>query len=87
MSTPLTILSICGSLRQGSFNRMALLTAQKLTPSDAKLEIFDRRGMPPFHQDDKANPPAEVADFNNGILAADAILLTPRDVTTACRAC
>lgn len=56
---------------------MALLAAQKLTPLDAKLEIFDLRGLPPFTQEDEANPPGEVADFKNGIRAPDAILLAP----------
>lgn len=44
MSTPLTILGIAGSVRKGSFNRMALQAAQPLSPQDAKIEGFDLQG-------------------------------------------
>jgi chromate reductase, NAD(P)H dehydrogenase (quinone) len=74
MSTPLTILGIAGSLRKGSFNRMALRAAQHLTPKEARIEIFDLHGIPPFNQDDEANPPAAVTEFKKRIRAANAIL-------------
>ena len=74
MGTPLTILGIAGSLRKGSFNRMALQAAQALSPQDAKIEIFDLHGIPPFNQDDEATPPAVVIEFKKRIRAADAIL-------------
>ncbi len=74
MPTPLTILGIAGSLRKGSYNRLALQAAQQLTPPDAKLEICDIHGIPPFNQDDETNPPEIVAEFKRRIRAADAIL-------------
>jgi chromate reductase len=74
MPTALTILAIPGSLRKGSFNRMALVAAQKLVPPDARIEIFDLHGIPPFNQDDEANPAPIVVDFKKRIRAADAIL-------------
>ena len=74
MNPPLTILGVCGSLRKGSFNRMALAAAQKLVPPDAKIEIADLHGIPPFNQDDEANPAVTVVEFKKRIRAADAIL-------------
>ena len=75
MNTPLTILGIAGSLRQSSFNRAALRAAQQLTPDNARLEIFDLAGIPPFNQDEEADPPARVVEFKRAIRAADAILI------------
>jgi chromate reductase, NAD(P)H dehydrogenase (quinone) len=74
MNTPLTILGICGSLRKGSYNRMALQAAQKLVPSGAKIDIFDLHGMPLFNQDEEQNSPAIVTEFKQRIRAAAAIL-------------
>src|SRR5450755_2281584 len=74
MTSPVTILGICGSLRKASFNRMALRAAQSLTPPDSKLEIFDLHEIPMFNQDDESNPPAAVTEFKKRIRAADAIL-------------
>src|ERR1039458_2587981 len=75
MNSPLTILGIAGSLRRGSFNRMALAAAQRLVPADAKIETFDLHGIPPFNQDEEATPPAVVTEFKKRIRAADAILI------------
>jgi chromate reductase, NAD(P)H dehydrogenase (quinone) len=74
MSAPLTILGIAGSLRQGSYNRLALRAAQQLAPEGAKVEIFDLRGIPPFNQDDEPSPPTIVTEFKRRIRGADAIL-------------
>jgi chromate reductase len=73
-----TILGIAGSLRDGSYNRAALREAQKLVPSDAKLEIFELNGIPGFNQDEEKNPPAKVVELKSRVRAADAILfVTP----------
>jgi chromate reductase, NAD(P)H dehydrogenase (quinone) len=79
VNSPLRILGIAGSLRKQSFNRMALQAAAKLVPNDAVLETFDDLDqIPPFNQDDEANPPAVVAELKRRIRAADAILfVTP----------
>jgi NADPH-dependent FMN reductase len=45
MNSPLTILGIAGSLRQGSYNRMALRAAQQLVPEGTKVETFDLQGI------------------------------------------
>ena len=75
MTKPLVILGIAGSLRKQSFNRALLRAAQELTPDDARIDIFELDGIPPFNQDDEANPPAKVADLKQQIRNADAILL------------
>jgi chromate reductase len=75
MNTPFTILGIAGSLRKGSFNRSALRAAQQLVPDGVSLEIFDLEGIPPFNQDEEANPPERVAQLKARVRAADAILL------------
>ncbi len=75
MSTSITILGIAGSLRKVSYNRGALRAAQQLTPADVKIEIFELDGIPPFNQDDDAQPPEEVTQFKATIRAADAILI------------
>jgi chromate reductase len=75
MNSPLTILGIAGSLRQGSYNRMALRAAQQLAPKDAKVETFDLHGIPPFNQDEEKTPPPIVVEFKKQIRAANAILI------------
>ena len=78
MAQPLTILGIAGSLRKASYNRAALRAAQQLAPESAKIEIFELDGIPPFNQDEEANPPGKVTLFKSRIRAADAILfVTP----------
>jgi chromate reductase len=74
MDTPITVLGICGSLRKLSINRGLLRAARELAPEGVSIETFDLLGIPPFNQDDEANPPALVAEFKTRIRAADAIL-------------
>jgi chromate reductase len=78
MNGPINILGIAGSLRRGSYNRLALAAAQKLAPPDARLESFELDGIPGFNQDEEQNPPAKVAELKSRVRAADAILfVTP----------
>ncbi|MFP5305451.1 MAG: NADPH-dependent FMN reductase [Gammaproteobacteria bacterium] len=75
MNDTLSILGIAGSLRKQSYNRAALRAAQSLVPKGAKLEIFDLAGIPPYNQDEEAQPPQPVAELKARIRDADAILL------------
>lgn len=78
MTDNITILGIAGSLRKDSYNRAALRAAQQLAPDDAKIEIFELHGIPPFNEDDEQHPPAKVSELKTRIRAADAILfVTP----------
>ncbi len=73
--TNIKILGIAGSLRKGSFNRMALKAAQGLVPAGATLEICELPDLPGFNQDNEKAPPAAVTDLKAKIRAADAILI------------
>ncbi len=78
MNHPISILGIAGSLRQGSYNRLALKAARQLTPQDARLEPFELDGIPGFNQDEEQNPPAKIVELKARVRAADAILfVTP----------
>ncbi|MCE5228461.1 NAD(P)H-dependent oxidoreductase [bacterium] len=75
MGEQLTILGFAGSLRKQSVNRAILRAAVELAPPDARIEIFELDGIPPFNQDDEQDPPAKVGEFKQKIRAADAILI------------
>jgi chromate reductase len=78
MNSPLTILGIAGSTREGSFNRAALRAAQSLAPQGATIETFDIKRLPGFNQDEETNPPAQVVELKQRVRSADAILfVTP----------
>jgi chromate reductase len=70
----LKILGIVGSLRKGSYNRLALKAAQELVPDGAVLNLVELHGIPVFDQDTETALPAAVLEFKRQILAADAIL-------------
>jgi chromate reductase len=69
------ILGICGSLRAGSFNRLALKAAAELMPEGMTLEIAEIRDVPLFDGDEFAKGfPAPVARIRDAVRAADAVL-------------
>lgn len=71
------ILGICGSLREGSYNKAALKAAVDLVPDGVELEICDMvKDLPLFNQDKEQSPPQIVKDFKQHIQASDAILLS-----------
>ena len=75
MNGLINILAFAGSLRKSSYNRALLRAAVELTPADARLEIFDLEGIPPFNQDLETAVPERVKQFKSKIKAADAILI------------
>lgn len=75
MDKPITILGFAGSLRKNSYNKALLRAASELLPKDAKLEIYDLEGIPPFNQDLENNMPKKVKEFKAKIKAADALLI------------
>jgi chromate reductase len=78
MDEKIHVIGIAGSLRQGSFNRLALRAAIELAPSGVTIEPFDLAGIPPFNQDDEQRPPAPVRELKAKVKAADAVLfVTP----------
>jgi len=75
MNRSASILGFAGSLRKNSYNKALLRAASELLPKDAKLEIFDLEGIPPFNQDLETRMPLRVKGFKAKIKAADAILI------------
>lgn len=71
----ITILGFAGSLRKGSYNKALLRAAVELKPEDAKLELFDLEGIPPYNMDIEDRMPEKVKEFKAKIRASDAILI------------
>ena len=73
------VLGICGSLRKGSFNRMALRVAQESAPAGMKIDVADISAFPLYNEDVRAQGfPPPVQTFRDQIAAADALLfVTP----------
>jgi chromate reductase, NAD(P)H dehydrogenase (quinone) len=72
----MNVLGISGSLRQGSYNSMALRAAQKLAPPGMTITIADIRPIPLYDEDVRtAGVPAAVQALKDQVRAADAILL------------
>jgi chromate reductase len=75
ISQQISILGFAGSLRKGSYNRALLRAALDLMPDDARLEIFELDGIPPFNQDFESSPPETVKEFKRKIKATDGLLI------------
>ena len=75
MNRQIMILGFAGSLRKGSYNKAILRAALELSPEDAKNEIFDLEGIPPYNMDLENRMPERVKEFKAKIRAADAILI------------
>ena len=75
--SPIEILGIAGSLRNGSLNKAALRAAQQVAPPAAMIEIFDIADLPLYNDDlwTGGTPPARVLELKRAVRAADAILL------------
>jgi chromate reductase, NAD(P)H dehydrogenase (quinone) len=75
----ITILAICGSLRQGSFNKAALRAAIEEKPPGMTIETADIGSIPLYNEDVRAlGFPPPVERLRGQIAAADALLfVTP----------
>jgi chromate reductase len=78
-STPVRVVGLAGSLRQGSYNRALLRAAQDRTPEGMTIEIFDLLAVPLYNGDVEADgDPEGVAAMKAAIRAADSVLfVTP----------
>lgn len=75
MSTP-TILTIVGSLRSESFNGRLMKLATGAAAERVSFDTYDGlRTIPPFDQDEEADPDPAVADLHARIKAADGVLI------------
>jgi chromate reductase len=70
------ILALCGSLREGSYNRMLLRAAAAAAPADVQVELHESlKSIPPFDGDELARGyPAAAAKLREAIRAADGVL-------------
>jgi chromate reductase len=50
-------------MRKGSYNKALMRVVFGLIPEDAKIEIFDREGIPPFNQDLERQSPQIARDW------------------------
>ncbi|MEM4704486.1 MAG: NAD(P)H-dependent oxidoreductase [Candidatus Bathyarchaeia archaeon] len=75
MKEKIFILAFAGSLRRNSYNKALLKVASETVPKNAKIEIFELDGIPPFNQDMENQPPKKVKEFKAKIRKADAILI------------
>src|SRR2546421_11532465 len=70
------VLGISGSLRRDSHNRRLLRAAAELLPPGAELvEFTGLKSVPPYDEDDEANPPIGARRLRDAIADADAILI------------
>ena len=69
------ILGVSGSLRRDSYNTKLLRAAGELLLDDVELTVWDGlKAVPPFDEDDEADPPAGAAQLRDAIAGADAVL-------------
>src|SRR5260370_16087736 len=75
----ITVLAICGSLRQGSYNKAALRTAIEEKPPGMTIESADIGSITLYNEDVRAlGFPPPVERLRSQIAAADALLfVTP----------
>ena len=72
----ITVLAICGSLRQGSYNKAALRTAIEEKPPGMTIETADIGSIPLYNEDVRAlGFPPPVEKLRAQIAAADALLV------------
>ncbi len=79
MAKPILVTALCGSLRKGSYNRMALKEAIKQAPDGMKIEESEIGNLPLYNADlHQTAFPAPAQQLIDRIAAADALLfVTP----------
>jgi chromate reductase len=70
------LLAISGSLRAQSSNTAALEALRRLAPAGVTVELYGGlAALPPFNQDQDADPPAPVLDLRARIGACDGLII------------
>jgi chromate reductase len=70
------VVGLCGSLRAGSVNRLALRLAGATMPPAMRLDVLDWRGLPVYDGDAEAHGlPDAVVALQARIAAADAVVI------------
>jgi chromate reductase, NAD(P)H dehydrogenase (quinone) len=71
----LKLLGISGSLRRESYNSLLLENVRELLDDDVELEVFEAlKAVPPFDEDDEADPAPAVQRLRDAIAGADGVL-------------
>ncbi len=71
----LDVLGLCGSLRKGSYNRLALRAAIEFVPAGMTIDTAEIGSIPPYNKDvEDQGFPAPVQVLGAKISAADAVL-------------
>ncbi len=69
------LLGISGSLRRESYNSLLLENVRELLADEVELEVYeDLKAVPPFDEDDEADPAPAVERLRGAIAGADAVL-------------
>jgi len=76
-TSPVRIVGLSGSLRQGSFNTALLKTAAALAPAGVTIEVRTIHGIPLYDADVENGPgiPEAVTKLKDEIAASDGLLL------------
>lgn len=70
------VVGLSGSLRQDSYNSMALRAAQRIAPAGMTIDIVDIRAIPLYDEDVRSKgEPAAVVELKERIRDANAILI------------
>ncbi len=75
MSEPIKLVAFCGSLRKGSFNRMALQVFSERAPAGTTVETIEIGDWPLYDADVQAQGfPDKVQAAQKAVLAADGVV-------------
>ncbi|MEC0183651.1 NAD(P)H-dependent oxidoreductase [Paenibacillus peoriae] len=78
----LTITAICGSLREGSFNRRVLKAVKELAPKHWEIHHIDLLTIPFYNSDiESQGDPQSVVKFKESIRKADGVLIVTLNTT------
>jgi len=77
MADKLRVLGLCGSLREASYNRVALAAAVELAPDDMEITTWDELGaVPPYDEDVRESGlPPVVERLRDAIRESDGVLI------------
>lgn len=73
----MNLLGVSGSLRESSYNTSLLRAAADLAGEDVELELWGGlKAVPPYDEDDEADPAPAVVELRSALAGADAVLFS-----------
>jgi chromate reductase len=77
MTEPLSFVTICGSLREGSLNSSLLGALDEIAPAGVTFTRLDWRDLPLFDEDlEKRGTPALVGELHRAIRGSDGLVIS-----------